>query len=160
MPIQKIVDVNWPQIVELQGQVYLSIEPETLQVLKSKWLNSPDSCFIYQEQGEVIGYLLAHAWHGQTPPKLFKPLTTNSQASVLFLHDLAVAKAAAGRGIGKSLFTHLLKTALAKGYQQIMLVAVQDSFPFWQKQGFKTVNQPVDPSYGEAAQLMIKTLVV
>ncbi len=159
MPIQGITASTWPDILQLQQEVYLSVEPETLDVLQSKWLASPETCFVYQESNRVTGYLLAHSWNSELPPKLFTPLPEGSEGSVLFLHDLAVHKGSSGKGIGRALTDQLVDLAQLKGYEQILLVAVQNSVRFWLKQGFQLVNQPVNACYGEGAQLMRRVLV-
>ncbi|EPE4803431.1 GNAT family N-acetyltransferase, partial [Vibrio vulnificus] len=159
MSIQGIVSSTWSDILQLQQGVYLSVEPESLEVLQSKWLRSPETCFVFNEDSQVMGYLLAHSWNTEIPPKLFKPLPSNTEGSILFLHDLAVRKSESGKGIGKKLIAQLLKTAHLQGYEQILLVAVQNSVNFWKKQGFIPLNQKVKECYGEGAQLMRRVLV-
>ncbi|ERM53689.1 hypothetical protein P781_15970, partial [Vibrio mimicus CAIM 1883] len=46
------------------------------------------------------------------------------------------------------------------GYKEILLVSVQNSMQFWQKQGFTTVEQEVCNSYGDSAQLMSEMLCI
>lgn len=159
MSIQGIVSSTWSDILQLQQGVYLSVEPESLEVLQSKWLRSPETCFVFNEDSQVMGYLLAHSWNTEIPPKLFKPLPSKTEGSILFLHDLAVRKSESGKGIGKKLIAQLLKTAHLQGYEQILLVAVQNSVNFWKKQGFIPLNQKVNECYGEGAQLMRRVLV-
>ena len=38
---------------------YYEIMPE-ISVLKSKWLLSPNTCFVYKENNKVLAYFLAH----------------------------------------------------------------------------------------------------
>ncbi len=158
MSITAITESNWADILELQQGVYLQVAPESLDVLKSKWLTSPESCLVLYEEGMLMGYLLAHSWSQEMPPKLFKPLPENCKGSTLFVHDLAVHKNSTGKGIGKRLITHIIKIAKLNGYQKIMLVAVQGSTEFWLKQGFMSVNQEVSECYGENAQLMLMSV--
>ncbi|POC06446.1 GNAT family N-acetyltransferase, partial [Vibrio vulnificus] len=58
MSIQGIVSSTWSDILQLQQGVYLSVEPESLEVLQSKWLRSPETCFVFNEDSQVMGYLL------------------------------------------------------------------------------------------------------
>ena len=37
MPIQKITENMWDQILRLETQAYKDIEPESLETLRSKW---------------------------------------------------------------------------------------------------------------------------
>lgn len=174
--LQPITQTMWGEILNIQAEAYSDIEPESLEVLQSKWQQSPDCCFAYlgerswleeksldekseQEEKSILGYLLAHAWHCETPPKLYQPLPEGSRGSTLFLHDLALSKRAAGRGMGSKMVKHLLDTAISSGFQKALLVSVQDSVAFWQKHGFVEVtDQQASESYGEDAKIMIRGL--
>jgi ribosomal protein S18 acetylase RimI-like enzyme len=169
MPIQPITQTMWAEILKIQAEAYSEIEPESLEVLQSKWQQSPDCCFAYLEENEleeqsgqemnILGYLLAHTWHSETPPKLYQTLPEGSHGSTLFLHDLALSKRAVGRGVGSQMVKHLLDTAISFGFQKALLVSVQDSVPFWQKHGFVEVtNQQASESYGEDAKIMMRAL--
>lgn len=170
MPIQPITQTMWAEILTIQAEVYSEIEPESLEVLQSKWQQSPSCCFVYLAEAElaeqsrleeqnVLGYLLAHAWHSETPPKLYQLLPEQSHGSTLFLHDLAISKYAAGRGIGTQMVKHLLDSVASSGFEKALLVSVQDSVPFWQKHGFVEVtNQQANESYGEDAKVMMRAL--
>ena len=74
MPIRAITDGMWGSILELEAAAYAGIEPESLETLKSKWVASPELCFVYELEGQVVAYLLAHSWNSMEPPKLFEPL--------------------------------------------------------------------------------------
>ncbi|MBU1296094.1 MAG: GNAT family N-acetyltransferase [Gammaproteobacteria bacterium] len=176
MPIQPITQTMWAEILNIQAEAYSAIEPESLEVLQSKWQQSPDCCFAYlgerswlEEKSEleeqsgqeknILGYLLAHAWHGETPPKLYQTLPEGSHGPTLFLHDLALSKRAVGRGVGSQMVKHLLDTAVSSGFQKALLVSVQDSVPFWQKHGFvEMTDQQASESYGEDAKVMMRAL--
>ncbi|QUX90728.1 GNAT family N-acetyltransferase [Marinomonas sp. A3A] len=168
--IQPIIQTMWAEILKIQAEVYSEIEPESLEVLQSKWQQSPSCCFVYLAKAElaeqsrpekqnVLGYLLAHAWHSETPPKLYQTLPEESHGSILFLHDLALSKRAAGRGVGSQMVKHLLDTAISFGFQKALLVSVQNSVPFWQKHGFvELTNQQASEGYGEDAKIMMRAL--
>ncbi|MCE0493129.1 GNAT family N-acetyltransferase [Vibrio salinus] len=157
MPVKLVNETTWPGILKVQSEVYLQIEPESNDVLKSKWYQSPDCCFVYQEDDDVLGYLLAHSWNKETPPELFQPLPEESDisGSILFLHDLAISNQISGKGIGAQMVSHLLNVAVELKFEQIRLVAVQDSSLFWKKMGFTEItNKNVSPTYGDGAKMM------
>jgi len=159
MAIESIEESMWDEILRLQSEVYHQIEPESLETLKSKWISTPSCCFVYQSEGEVMAYLLAHAWDSQTPPKLFQPLPSTTHGKYLFLHDLSVAKQLSGLGVGTKMVNHLLDVAKAEGFGEIRLVAIQNSVPFWSRMGFQVVaNQKACSSYGENATVMRRVL--
>ena len=156
MPINPINESLWPEIFELQSRAYMDIEPESLEVLRDKWLHSPHCCFVFQnEDNKISAYLLAHVWGEETPPKLYQPLCEQNNCSSLFLHDLAVSASLNGSGLGKQMVQRLISIAKQHHYQQIQLVAIQGSVPFWQKTGFIVdKSQLANECYGEGAKVM------
>lgn len=155
MSFVHINNSKWDDIILLQSEVYYELEPETLDTLKSKWLFSPEYCFIYELNSNIVSYLLAHPWNSKIPPKLFQPLTRKINGQFLFLHDLAVSKKLSQSGIGKLMVNKLIKLAQNNNFTMILLVAVQNSVNFWLKCGFKIAeNQTHCSDYGDNAQVM------
>lgn len=155
MSIRFIQESHWPAISRVQAEAYSQIEPESVAVLQSKWSRSPDLCFVYEHAQCVQGYVLAHRWHCEPPPKLYQLLPKAEAGDLLFLHDLALSSRIAGQGVGKALVNRVLAQAKAQGLTQARLVSIQGSEGFWQQFGFQTVQDvPVCASYGEDAQLM------
>jgi ribosomal protein S18 acetylase RimI-like enzyme len=155
MDIQAINPNSWNDILQLQREAYVDIEPESLSTLQSKWRNSPQLCFVCSVENRVAAYLLAHAWAGQEYPKLYEDIADAAVGAHVFLHDLAVSKQFSGRGIGASMARHLIGIADQQGFAQIGLIAVQNSQGFWTKMGFETdTQQCVCPSYGINATAM------
>jgi len=159
MSISPINENSWDDIVKIQEEAYTDIAPEDVQVLKSKWYSSPQTCAVFTEQnGKVLAYLLAHPWASKIPPKLNEKIPV-TYSSTLFIHDLAIAPEGRGKNIGKELVQNLIDNAKAKSYVKILLVAVQNSIGFWAKFGF--INMPCEEicsSYGENSQLMVLEL--
>ncbi|WP_212751249.1 GNAT family N-acetyltransferase [Pseudoalteromonas citrea] len=154
MSINLITEHSWCDILKIQEEAYLEIEPEDVDILKSKWLLSPNTCAVYKEGDTISAYLLAHPWPSEIPPKLHEksPITAGLN---LYLHDLALARESRGKGIAKKLVTNLVDIAKAQRFNKILLVAVQNSSGFWSKFGFKNLPDAVIcPSYGHNAKLM------
>lgn len=158
MRTTEISENSWDEVLRIQEEAYTGVPPESIDVLKSKWVISPESCFVVRAENEpenILAYLLAHAWNSLEPPKLFEQVPENSTGEILYLHDLAVANKARGMGVGKQLAKKLLETAKERGYEKVLLVAVQNSSRFWASLGFREVlHVSVCPSYGSDAQLM------
>ncbi len=153
--ITEINEDSWPHILRIQAEVYVDIEPESVETLRSKWINSPQCCVLCTSEQGVCAYLLAHAWHSNLPPKLYESAPDVPIGDVLFIHDLAVTTQAAGMGVGKQMVNHVLRNAAARGFRSALLVAVQNSVPFWQKFGFAQVaGLTASASYGADAQVM------
>lgn len=157
MTITEISESSWDDVLRIQEKAYTGVPPESIGVLKSKWEISPESCFVARaEDEEIQAYLLAHAWNSLEPPKLFEQVPENSTGEILYLHDLAVVNKARGVGAGKQLVKKLLETAKERGYEKVLLVAVQNSSRFWASLGFREVlHVSVCSSYGDDAQLMV-----
>ena len=83
--------------------------------------------------------MLAHGWQRNAPPPLGKPLEEVGSAEILFIHDLAVATAGQGLGIGRRLVDHAFDLAVHDGLKSAELVAVEDGAGFWTTIGFVTL---------------------
>jgi len=159
MSISLISENSWDGILKIQEEAYTELPPEDVNILKSKWLSSPKTCAVYlNHENQILAYLLAHPWASQTPPKLHEksPVTNSSN---LYLHDLALAHEARGKGIAKKLVENLIDNAKVQVFAKILLVAVQNSEQFWAKFGFLDIpNAVICPSYGDSAKLMVLEL--
>jgi len=155
MSISTIKENFWEGIIKIQKEAYTEIPPEDVSILKSKWLSSPKTCAVYlNRENMVLAYLLAHPWASETPPKLNEKSPISVSLN-LYLHDLALADSARGKGIAKKLVENLIYNAKVQGFEKILLVAVQNSIGFWGKFGFLNVpNVVICSSYGDNAQLM------
>ncbi|OUR63081.1 hypothetical protein A9Q74_02415 [Colwellia sp. 39_35_sub15_T18] len=155
MSISQITENSWQGILQVQEEAYTELPPEDVNVLKSKWLSSPNTCAVYvNHENVVIAYLLAHPWASEIPPKLHEKSAITASLN-LYLHDLALAHEARGKGIAKQLVANLITNAKAQGFAKILLVAVQNSSEFWAKFGFLAIpNAEICPSYGDNATLM------
>ncbi|MCF6440606.1 GNAT family N-acetyltransferase [Pseudoalteromonas luteoviolacea] len=144
----------------IQNSSYHELDAENLEVLRSKYEISPDTCFVcLANNGAVLGYLLSHPWSGISPPKLFEPLNAPENSDHLYLHDLAISPDLKEQGLGRSLVLKLFEVARLKGICRISLVAVQGADSFWSRVGFYEVaGVNVCSSYGENAVLMEKCL--
>ncbi|WP_038292733.1 GNAT family N-acetyltransferase [Zooshikella ganghwensis] len=160
MCIRQIIESDWDSIEQIQAQSYYEVEAEDISVLKSKWVVSPCTCKVFAYDGCVLGYLLAHPWANKAPPKLHEKITVSEKAcSRLYLHDLAVDQHSRGNGVAHRLVEDLLETALAANVQEIMLVSVQLTTPFWSRYGFKKDNNvAICQSYGPSGCLMRKEM--
>lgn len=91
MLIRAISQDDWQAIGEIQAECYHALAPEPLHVLKSKWQASPQTCYVLEKSEQVVGYCLAHPWTEDTPPPLYKAITTLPKADTLYLHDIAIS---------------------------------------------------------------------
>jgi len=127
---------DWQAIGEIQAECYHALAPEPLHVLKSKWQASPQTCYVLEKSDQVVGYCLAHPWTEDTPPPLYKAITTLPKADTLYLHDIAISNRAQGFGAGRKLFDTLKLQAEKLRLGSLSLVAVQGACGYWEKLGF------------------------
>lgn len=161
MKITEIAEDHWRGILEIQDEAYHEVDPEELDVLKSKQSVSPETCFVcVSDQGDTLGYLLAHPWNGSKPPKLYEPMFDTENSDSLYLHDMAVSPHSKGQGIGRSMMAKLIEVAELKGVKRITLVAIQGADSFWSLQGFKAISGAnICSSYGDHVVLMEKIIM-
>ena len=59
MSISLISENSWNSILKIQEEAYIDILPEDINVLKSKWISSPNTCAIYlNNDNKILAYLL------------------------------------------------------------------------------------------------------
>lgn len=156
-----IIESDWPAILRIQSEVYYEFAPESEAVMRSKATCGPRTSFVaVDEQHAIVAYCLAHPY----PPNQVAVIGTADSSELeptnnLYLHDLAVEKASAGRGVAQTLFAHLTTIAQSSGYQTISLVAVQQAAGFWTKMGFNpSTHATINDSYTGDATFMTRRL--
>lgn len=116
----------------------------------------PAGCLVFEQHGEVVGYLITHPWYSDAPPKLGAMLgAIPAHADSYYLHDIALLPAARGTGAAKAALDFVTARARALGFSDIALMAVGGADRFWAARGFAHVPRDVDPSYGAGAYLML-----
>jgi len=144
MQLRRITSADWSAILLIQEECYPQIEPESLEVLHSKWLISPQSCFVIASGTQVVGYCLAHPWVAGSPPSLEQILVAATNPDTLYLHDIALSSKVQGQGAGKLALLALVDHARELSLPSISLVAVQGADSYWRRQGF--IAQPIEKS--------------
>ena len=156
LQISEITDPMWPSIMKIQDEAYALIAPESLDVLRSKWLASPNTCLVgLADEARIAGYLLSHPWQADSPPPLYEKVLPRSDSTTLYLHDLAVSKNARGTGLARSLFQTLRDKSVSAGYQTLELISIQNAIGFWTNMGFSLdTGVSLPESYGNGAAFM------
>lgn len=159
MQLRAIQTNDWQAILNIQDECYNAVDPEPLHVLKSKWEVSPDSCFVMEKDGLVLGYCLAHPWVETTPPPLYHALTELPAPNTLYLHDMAISARAQGLGAGGKALSKLKQLAERWSLSSLSLVAVQGAGSYWRRQGFAdSQSLKCLGSYSDDASYMILPL--
>lgn len=152
-----------PDIVALQLLCYGADFHEDAQAFANKITQPDNLCWVAEntENGTLLAYMMSVRATMQHFPCLnMLDYQQPPQGDTLYLHDMAIAPSARGKGIKHQLLNQVLQQAQALQLQQALLVAVQGAQPVWEKQGFQVIDaaefglQQVLASYGKEAVLM------
>lgn len=123
------------------GRIVHPDYPEDIAVLRDRLALFPAGCFVADGDEAYLGYAVSH------PSIIGKPAPLNTvigaldkTADCLFLHDIALAPAARGLGLGRSLLEKLTTVAVGQNLPHIALVSVNNSRAYWQARGFRILT--------------------
>jgi len=149
-----------PAVVALAASVHAH-HPERAEVFAERLALAPAGCLVLGEA--VAGYALSHPWGLAGPPPLDSLLGTLPAAPESWhVHDIVVAPAARGRGLGGAALRALLAVAGGAGFRRASLVAIDGQAPRWARAGFVAAtcaDAAALASYGDRATWMTRALV-
>lgn len=124
---------------------------------------NPEACFVLADGSTVLGYLVAYPWRADAAPALNVCIDAiPDDASVMYLHDLALSPDARGGGHTREIIERLTDQARSAGWPAVALVAVNRAEAFWARYGFQSRQTPALSaklsSYGPDARYMIREL--
>ncbi|WP_439470912.1 GNAT family N-acetyltransferase [Brevundimonas sp.] len=125
---------------------------------------NPSGCFVLADgAGEPRGYMVAYPWGSDSAPALNTLIEAiPDDATVMYLHDMALHPDARGGGYPGKAVELLAEAARATGWPALALVAVNDAAPFWARHGFVVRETPELAaklaSYGSDARYMVREL--
>ncbi|MCW2388633.1 GNAT superfamily N-acetyltransferase [Sphingobium sp. B11D3B] len=115
----------------------------------------PAGCFLFEDAGRVLGYLVAHPWEADSVPAFNAPLgAIPENPGSYYLHDLALLPDARGSGAGRTALGLIVAQARREGLGEIWLTAVNGADSFWAAQGFEVVEAPDPAGYDETCRRM------
>ncbi|MFD9812096.1 GNAT family N-acetyltransferase [Streptomyces sp. NPDC059080] len=159
--IRQLADGDWDALTALEAATYAPLGlSEGRAALQSRARVSPATCFVAESGERLAGYLLALPYPPHAHPRLTRAEQRPFVSRNLHLHDLAIAPPQRRRGLARLLLHHLTATATAHGYEQISLIAVGGSHPFWTARGFAPDHRAAapGPDYGPDAVSMVRPL--
>jgi GNAT superfamily N-acetyltransferase len=119
----------------------------------------PDGCFVLDGADGVLGYLISHPWHRNSPPALNVCLEEiPADAESYYLHDIALLPSARGTGAGAEALKHVVTHAKAAGFGDVTLMAVNGADRYWAARGFEAAEMSSPASYGPGSVLMRRTV--
>lgn len=136
---------------------------ESHSVLEEKYTLYRNGCYLLEVSEKPAGYVLSHPWTRGDLPALDTLLgEIPADSDTYYIHDLALLPLTRGLGAAGRIVDALTKHARAMDYPSMSLVAVNNSLPFWEKQGFAVEDRPqlADKlaAYEPAARYMVKRL--
>ncbi|MCS0598882.1 GNAT family N-acetyltransferase [Massilia agri] len=124
-------------VLHVQAACYPVSMQEPAAIVLSRMRAAPGSCAVAVDAEGVCGYLFAYPSRLGVVTPLDAPFAPALEADTLYLHDLAVAPRAHGRGLARRLVAHLLEHGRSLGLPTSSLVSVQDTAPFWAALGYR-----------------------
>ena len=152
-------------IFALQKHCYSENFHESEKAFLSKINGAKGFCWVAERHNTLLAYLMSVPAKTTYLPCLN---TENYQqpegADILYLHDMAIAPQARGLGLKRLLLDKALACAEQAHFTRAVLIAVQNSVPIWEKEGFSVVDAhkyeigAIVDSYGCDAKLMERYL--
>lgn len=134
--IQALGRRDLPAALDIQAQTYPAFLVEEADAFRSRIDLSASYCLAAKHGGDLLGYVLAHGWRSQSPPSVGTVLADGVPGEVLFIHDLAVAPARHGLGVGHRLIARAFELAFQDGLRRAELIAVEGAADYWRRLGF------------------------
>jgi ribosomal protein S18 acetylase RimI-like enzyme len=137
--------------------------PERLEVFAEKLSLFPAGCRKLIDDGRMAGYAIAHPWRYGDPPRLDTLLRAlPARPDTLFIHDIALAPDARGRGAAAAVLADAAAIARAAGLPSLTLVAAYGTARLWRRFGFDDVADPALAAklaaYGADAVYLLRRL--
>ena len=124
-------------VLAVQATCYPAAMQEPAAVVLARLRAAPATTLVACAGDAVHAYLFAYPSLLGRVTALDAPFVPAARPDTLYLHDLAVAPQALGRGLARRLVQQLLDQAAGEGLRHAALVSVQDTRRFWEGMGFE-----------------------
>lgn len=151
-----------PTIAAISDAVHQSYS-EDVAIYAERLDLYPSGCFTLRQEDRIIGYLISHPWHCDSPPALNAMLgSIPATADTYYLHDIALLPDARGGGSGRVAVDLVIDLARRAGFQKLTLMAVNGADRFWASVGFAYVDdtgpEAQSGGYGAGTYLMHRVI--
>ncbi len=161
--IRRMRAADVADVLCIQAACYPPPMQESEVTIRARLAAAPDCAWVAADGDGLCAYLVAYRSQlGKVTP--LGGAFGTAAPDCMYLHDLAVAPRAGGRGLGPQLASAAWQAARHGGLRYSALVSVQDSHAFWSRLGY-AVHDALDPaqrqrlrSYGVPAWYMVKRL--
>lgn len=149
---------DMPAVMSIQEESYAVDVLEDEAVIRARFAACPQLAWVAEDELGVCAYLFAyHSRVGKVTP-LDGEFQPHAEADCLYLHDLAVARRASGRGIGPALVRKNLEQARTQQLRYSALVSVQESEAFWSRLGYTAQDELDQPQASNLASYQIPAI--
>jgi GNAT superfamily N-acetyltransferase len=140
--IKQVTHEDLDTIMELQKSAYVEELLEKKEAYEKMLAAYPDGFKILLVDGRPAGYVFYHpGFEDQIQPLDETSLKITGEEDCMYLHDMVVHPDFRGKKLTRPLFECFDQATKEKGFTKQALVAVQDSFRFWQKYGFTVAKE-------------------
>ena len=134
--LRPLLEADVDAVLQIQTQCYGADFVEPREVFARR-LQVAGQCSWAAVQGdEVLAYLAAYWSRPGAVTPLNGEFADYADASVLYLHDMAVSPTAAGQGLARRMVDAAKTMARQRGVMRTALVSVQGSQAYWERQGY------------------------
>ena len=149
-------------VLAIQSEYYSGKLVEPGAVIRNRLAMFPDTAWVAQDADGVCAYLAACRTRLGTVIVLGEDFPQQPEPTSLYLHDMAVSRRSAGRGIGGQLAAQAWQQARADGLSSSSLVAIPSAQSYWLQKGYRDMP-PATPqhlaslaTYGTQARFMVR----
>lgn len=130
-------EADFPAIMAVQGEYYSGhfLEPEA--TLRARRLASPDTAWVAVDAAGICAYLFGYRSVLGKVTSIRGTFEIAEHPDTLYLHDLAVSKRVAGRGVGLRLVRLAWQLASSEGLKYSSLISLAPARAFWEKLGYR-----------------------
>jgi len=144
-----------PAVMAIQDESYAAEVLEDEALIRARLAACPQLAWVAEDDQGACAYLLAYHSRVGTVTPLDGEFQPHAEADCLYLHDLAVARRASGRGIGPALVRKNLEQARTQQLRYSALVSVQESEAFWSRLGYAAHDELDAPQVDNLASYQI-----
>ncbi len=140
--IRPLVRDDLPDLLRIDRESYRPEFRESDAAFLAKIALFPAGCLGCFQERAMCGYVFALPWTATRligVGELVQSLP--DRPDVMYLHDMVVDPDWRGRRVAALLLAEITRLAASLDLHRIVLVAVQDSEPFWQHAGFRIVER-------------------
>jgi ribosomal protein S18 acetylase RimI-like enzyme len=144
-------------VLSVQEISYLPLFHENAESFVSKMKLSPSTCYGVLDEGKLIAFGISFPWFNNLSVEFNSSLEMKStKPDIMYIHDISVAPDYRCLGLGEAIFKRILDSALEKGLNEVVLVAVQGSSTFWSRFGFTILESQVNGYGVEAVKMVLR----